>query len=128
MSRLYYDNANPGTARTYGYIYLANNTRKEDGNAKTYIYNWGVRLELFKGTQTLPPDSKCEGRGNLKPGQHTNLPELCCTLRPDNNNAPRGGWYTVQANYWINVSDGDGPEDPCALQLSFGFWHNPKPE
>ena len=121
ITKLYYDS---GSAVCDGYIYVYNLSSDE-----TYdIKDWGGRLSCSATNvaQVLHPDEKKHiWGGTLGPGE-TFSESIALSMDLASRNAVGGREYSMNANYWINLSTGDDNEvDGVEGSASHTFTYNP---
>lgn len=117
ITKLYYDS---GSAVCDGYIHVNNLSSDE-----TYdIEDWGARLSCYATNdgQVLAPDEKKHvWGGTLGPGETFSQP-IALSMDLAARGASNGVMYTMQADYWINLSTGDDDEvDHGGASASHGF-------
>ena len=114
ITKLYYDS---GSAVCDGYIYVYNLSSDE-----TYdIVDWGGRLSCYNNNEVLDPDEKKHiWGGTLGPGE-TFSESIALSMDLASRGADDGDEYTMQANYWINISAGDNQVDGVEASASHGF-------
>ncbi len=121
ITKLYYDS---GSAVCDGNIYVYNLSSDE-----TYdIVDWGGRLSCYATNdgQVLAPDEKKHiWGGTLGPGE-TFSKSIALSMDLASRGANDGTQYTMQADYWINLSTGDDNEvDGVNVSDTHGFTYHP---
>ena len=102
ITKLYYDPNGSGYAVCDGYFVLTNLSDVESFN-----FDLGGRIECFATNiaQVLAPDRKVEKEGTLGPGE-TFSRAISLDMNLGIRGASNGIQYTMEANYWMNVSVG----------------------
>lgn len=118
IRKLYYDSSGSGYAVCDGFIYMHNRSDDETYN----IADWGARLSCYSDDKVLAPDRKKHVRGGtLSPGQIFYEP-IALSMDLGARGAKENNWYTMQADYWINLSTGEDHEvDPLEFQQTYDF-------
>lgn len=116
ITKLYYDS---GDAVCDGYIYVYNLSSDETYNIK----DWGGRLECAATNvaQVLHPDVKKHiWGGTLGPGDTFSEP-IALSMDLSSRGAVDWREYTMEADYWINLSTGGNQVDPGGASDSYIF-------
>lgn len=115
ITKLYYDS---GHAVCDGFISVYNLSADETYN----IVDWGGRLSCYNDEKVLAPDAKKHiWGGPLEPGEIFYEP-IALSMDLASRGANNGAEYTMQADYWVNVSAGRANQiDSGAPQETHSF-------